>query len=919
MARRLSFSRLIPVHQPLVFIAAAFVSGLLYSSFNRYETWVWMLLTSVLWVVLTATLSLRLSSAISLALLLSSFFSIGGALWSVHEAGTGSGRIRVLFERGDLETGEPVELQGRLFLAPELAPDRIYLHLDVESAGTLGRHFKATGSVMIMVPFNDPESRREYDTLSLDYGARLRIVCNLKNGRGYRNPGAPDFQEILETQGYDAQGWVKSPLLIEVLGDGDRSFVLSKLFDLRARMIAVTLEHFTQPAKGILAAALFGNRYFLSRGTAEAFRVEGTYHLLVISGMHVAMIAAVVLWLAKFISDSRIIRCALAFLVIWAYALMIGNQPSITRSVIMMTIFLGGRLIFRTSAGANILAASALIQLAWQPSDLFNSGFQLSFLTVLIIVLLVVPIHSRLRTAGAWKPAAHAPFPPRIPAPVKFIAESMFWNERAFRKEMRDSRIRYRLIKAGSGITLNRLRLQGAIVWIAMTVMTSIAVQAALLPLMVERFHRFSIISPVANVIEGLLITALMLAGAIFLLLYLLFGERISFFCAPVDWIGNLIRRENEYLTSLGPAAIRTPDPGEWAVAAYFAYFLSVVALLIVINEWNPFRKGDEKGVWEARRLRLAGIAIGATASATILLVGLLVVLHPLPHRFERGRLSLTFLDVGQGDSILVTFPQGKLMMIDSGGRPDFGRYKDGDGDSAPAFVEDRIGVAEAAVMPFLWSRGIRRLDWIAATHGDADHIQAFEDITRNFEITQALKPASLQTPARNSVFERTGSGLNVRSVGKGDGFDADGARVDIIWPSASNPEELGTDNNLSLVVMITYGSRKFLLSGDMEQEAEAELIRTGIDLRADVLKVAHHGSRTSTTDQFLSAVKPAEAVISVASPSPYGHPHQEVLARLTACGARIRQTSNCGAITISTDGRDLRVDTFVPCRSISR
>jgi competence protein ComEC len=122
------------------------------------------------------------------------------------------------------------------------------------------------------------------------------------------------------------------------------------------------------------------------------------------------------------------------------------------------------------------------------------------------------------------------------------------------------------------------------------------------------------------------------------------------------------------------------------------------------------------------------------------------------------------------------------------------------------------------------------------------------------------------------------------------------------------------SDNNQSLVLRVRFGERSFLLTGDIEKEAEARMVASGGDLRADVLKVAHHGSRTSSTAEFLERVKPRFAVISVASPSPFGHPHAEVMNRLREGNVSIRQTSQCGAITISTDSHDLRVQTFAKC-----
>jgi competence protein ComEC len=255
-------------------------------------------------------------------------------------------------------------------------------------------------------------------------------------------------------------------------------------------------------------------------------------------------------------------------------------------------------------------------------------------------------------------------------------------------------------------------------------------------------------------------------------------------------------------------------------------------------------------------------------------------------------------------------------MLLDSGGRIDF-NSREGYEESDEAFVEDGIGVAEAAVMPYLWRCGIKHLDWIAASHAHPDHVEAFGEIIRSFEIGQAVRPDSPKPDLFDQILRS--SGLPARRLTRGDDFVIDGARIEVLSPPTQTEAALISENDQSLVLRVSFGNRSFLLTGDIEREAEEMLVSSASDLRADVLKVAHHGSKTSSTAEFLERVKPQHAVISVAYPSPFGHPHPEALDRLQATNARIWRTSECGAITISTDGSDLRVETFVTCGSDAR
>ncbi|MDX2044678.1 MAG: ComEC/Rec2 family competence protein [Acidobacteriota bacterium] len=909
--RRLSFTRLSPSHQPLIFVSLAFLGGLLFAAKFTFSIRAWFFVALMWW--LAAGVCLWKRQTVAMAMLLAGCIAAGGLLWAINEKSGGETGVRSLFARGELKSGESVELFGTINDSPELAPERIHLSVEAERVFSFGREHKTRGVIAVVVPLNDEISRQEFDQLRLDYGSQVRLLAVLNNRGGYQNPGAPDFDEMLEFNGFDAAGSVKSPLLIERLGEAPRNRFLGWLYRLRARAIAVCLGNFRQPASGILVAAVFGNRHFLDRSTAEIFRAGGTFHLLVISGLHVAMLALAVMWLTAKLIRVRWLQFALVVAVMWAYALMVGAQPSVTRAVVMLSAVLVGQLIFRTSPGANTLATAAMFLLAWQPRDLFSPGFQLSFLTVLMIVVIVAPLYRRLQLIGQWQPSAKTPYPPRVPKPVKLLAEILFWNEREFRREMEQAHVRFHLQKSAAARWLNRWRLQSPLVWIVGTVFTTTVIQIGLLPLMITHFHRVSIVSPVANVIESVLVSALMLAGIVCLLLYAVVGSLALKLAWAINWLGWLTVKAGEPLLAWRKASLRVPDWSESPVLVYAAFFAAVLVLVVLVNEWNPFGKGDES---PAASRRLVGKIAFAVASSVLVVLTFLLVVHPFDPQFERGRLSVTFLDVGQGDSMLLVFPAGKTMLLDSGGRLIF----DSDEEvefGQEVFVEDSIGIAEAAVMPALWRRGIKRLDWIAASHGDADHTEGFGDIVRSFEIGQVVRAFSPLNNSPTDLFDQAvrSAGLSVWCVRANDAFEIDGVRIEILSPTGDAGSAAMSSNNQSLVLRVSFGARSFLLTGDIEKEAEARLVAAA-DLKTDVLKIAHHGSRTSTTAEFLERTMPQHAVISVADSSPYGHPHAEIIERLQTAGANIWRTSQCGAITISTDGNDLRVKTFLKCES---
>jgi competence protein ComEC len=306
------------------------------------------------------------------------------------------------------------------------------------------------------------------------------------------------------------------------------------------------------------------------------------------------------------------------------------------------------------------------------------------------------------------------------------------------------------------------------------------------------------------------------------------------------------------------------------------------------------------------RLLKLAGLAFAGLA--------LVIVAHPSSAGRADGRLRVDFLDVGQGDSALVTMPDGATLLVDGGGRPDLRRRR-GAEDEGEEFEPDAREIGDAVVSEYLWWRGLSRVDYVLATHADADHIDGLNAVVKNFKVAAAFVA---RAPTNDPEFMRFDAsahdaGVPLYVVGRGDRLRFGAVTVDVLWPPlAQGDADMPSGNNDSVVLRFSFGRRTFLLTGDAEADAERALVAAGDTLRCDALKVAHHGSRTSSTEGFVSAARPALAVVSVGQDSPYGHPDREVLARWRDAGALVLTTGERGTITISTDGEDLRAETFV-------
>ena len=257
-------------------------------------------------------------------------------------------------------------------------------------------------------------------------------------------------------------------------------------------------------------------------------------------------------------------------------------------------------------------------------------------------------------------------------------------------------------------------------------------------------------------------------------------------------------------------------------------------------------------------------------------------------------------IDVGQGDSIFVALPDGKRMLVDAGGIPAF-----------PGQPRPRLDIGEDVVAPYLWTRGIRSLDVVAASHGHEDHIGGMAAIIDDFhpkELWIGVEPESAAWRAVREAAAR--NGVKIVSMESPSRFAFGGAEVQVLAPLAGYVPSGEAKNDDSLVLRLSYGRRAFLLTGDVERPIEQWMLEENEIQRTDVLKTAHHGSRTSSTGPFLDAVSPAFAVISLGFENSYGFPNRDVLDRFQYRGVMVFRTDLDGLVSIRTDGRRLYVDT---------
>ncbi|MXY29135.1 DNA internalization-related competence protein ComEC/Rec2 [Candidatus Poribacteria bacterium] len=669
------------------------------------------------------------------------------------------------------------------------------------------------------------------DAIPLRYGKQITLTGVLQEPQGKRNPGGFDYKAHLARQ--NVIGIVEAIGLLRI-GEQRGFPPLRWIEALRIRTERLidttyteTLLH-AQLVKGIL----LGKRSEVPSETLDTFRNSGTFHVLAVSGLHVGLIAAFCyLGFSRFRLQQKIV-CLLTIIAVLIYACLVGFRPSVFRAALMATLFLFAALIDRDADIFNLLAFAALVLLLLNPYQLWDVGFQLSFVAVASIVYLV----------------------PKMEKPLQHL-----WQSGEESSE-------------GSLAMLTRVR-HTTVKWFILSYLVTLAAQIGTAPLIAYHFFRTYPLGMIVGPFAVGLVSLIVAMG-------------MGLVCIGFTWLplAKFFSVLNHAIISIFLLLIWTFGQ-TWGVVKLtpptFGGFVLYIAVCLGITHWR----------WVRRQWRAASL-IGLSVVA-------IWVWDAAFH--EKGRLlEVVTLDVGQGDAAIVRFPDNRTMLIDGGIRR---TYYD---EKKMEMVDYDVG--ERIIEPYLDFYGIRKLDMVVLTHPDLDHGGGLGYILENFQVSRVLgipdMPRYFQTDQRLQAIAEARD-IPYAFPYAGEIPLTPTATLNLLHPiDAASTNLLDEDkNDDSLVIKLSYGEVDVLFTGDIGKDAEARLVASGQDLRAEILKVPHHGSRTSSSAPFLDAVQPRCAIFSLGKGNRYQFPHPEVVARYAARECRLWRTDASAAITLRTDG----------------
>jgi competence protein ComEC len=723
-----------------------------------------------------------------------------------------------------------VEIQGMVSEEPDIQDKYCLLTFSACEIIVNGGKEEVAGTALIRVPRYPAHH----------YGDVLKVTGELETPSQFEDF---DYKTYLERQGIYSIIYYPG---VEVLDHGQGLKPLQWIYSLRERLSASLARALPEPQGSLAQAILLGMRGNIPDSLYEAFSRTGMAHLLAISGLHISIIIAMFLSFGILVfGRRRSLYIWLTLTLTWLYALLAGMHPPIIRAAIMGSLFLIAEYLGRQRSAIIALAFAAAVMVGVQPYLLWSVSFQLSFLAMAGLVLLYPYFQ-------AWG--------------RKGVA-SLF-------------RARERTVAVGGMITDGFAATLAAIV--------------VVWPLIAYNFGVVSLVALPATffslpALPFIIITAALVAfvGLFALLAAQIFGWLAWLFLSYLILVV-------QGFDALPYSSLEVSTISTWYIWGYYVILAGVIASLNHRKQLADFFSKLTSGIKKATE-GIPKPRLGFSLKWLILpLLVVAILVWSVALTTPDDKLHVSFLDVGQGDAILIQTPNGQDILIDGG--PDL----------------QKINLELSKKLPF-WDRTI---DLVVCTQPQADHITGLVEVLLRYKVRQVLEPgvsynSSIYQEWCNLVEDK---GIEYNIARAGQEIDlGDGIKIEVLNP----PESLwkGTsddvDNN-GVVLRLSWGKVSFLFTADIREEVEFELIGQRANLKSTVLKVAHHGSKTSTTSQFLAAVAPEVAVISVGADNTFGHPSPEVMERLIdRLGEdNVYRTDEDGTIEFITDGERLWMGT---------
>ncbi len=801
--------------KPAVVAALSICAGILIANLFRFDWYYWCIPTSITFIFsLITIIKFRNNNGREL------IFSLSISLLLLFSAGLNFSTQTQLQTNNHIKNylSQSYKIYCEIVDEPRLSNNRTTTLVKVHSLVTQSDSIIVEGksSLTIFADKRKKENAREFH-----YGEILCVDGKLEEPSTSRNPGEFSYKDYLTLNGIYATINIFGYTNIKVIEKGNPNWFFENIIFPSKHFITKTIYTvMSGDEANFLVGLLLGDRTDISSEIKKAFTNTGTIHVLAVSGSHIALVVVVIYVLLGILRIPQKPKILLTIVGIIYYMFLTGATPPIVRSSLMGIVVLLAKYFQYRMSVYNALGLSGVILLAFDPVQLLDVGFQLSFSAVFSMVY----------------------FYPKIETVLYKIPEKI------------------RMFKIWKFTIINPLlQLFGV----------SLAAQVGTLPFTAYYFGQVSIISLLANLIIVPLVEIIVTIG----LTSAILGIISLYISSCFNEVNNLIAMFTlwsvQRVSEVPYAVVSTATFGMKETIFYSGF---VLALFNLNN---------------AKIVRRTFLVIFACVTFFLIL--------SLFSSTEQKKLRVTFLDVGQGDAAFIQFPSGENILIDAG--PKTFKYDAG----------------EKVVAPFLRKNGISIIDAIIISHPHSDHLGGVPFLLKEFQVKSVIDPNQRASSSLYNEYEQLAQQTEFLHATAGNIFSK---IPNVRWYELHPAEQfLDTDssdgysdlNDASVVFKLQYGETSFLFTGDAEISAEEHIVEIYTDfLQSDVIKAGHHGSITSSCEEFLKYVKPKEVVVSVGKFNKFRHPSAEVLERYKNLGTHIHRTDEEGAIIFESDGKEI-------------
>lgn len=854
--------------RPLIWFAIFFVGGS--AAAAGFSSRGVLLAAGAAALLATAAVLCRLASwQLAAACALAVSLAAGQRLWADARNVTELPALLAAAEADGPRAAYAAEAVGTIMSAVEIDGDRVMFRVAVDRIRVEGEAAAREVRERLVVHVRLAVQPEQAIAAAWQRGDRVRLAGELTRPAGASNSGGFDYRRYLSSQRIHWLLKVQGTAAVEAAAGPPwtAAALLGRVDNARAFLGARMDKLYPSAQSGYMKGLVLGIREDLDPEQFQQFSRLGLTHILAISGLHVAVFLYALGGLLRFARMSRERILLLLMVAVPLYVLLAGASPSVIRAGLMAVLGLLAARLGKLKDGMHLLAAAAVLMLAYDPFFIENVSFQLSFIVTIGLVLGVQPVRKAM---PKWR-------------------------------------------KGGSLLDLFAVTL---------------VAQLVSFPVTIYYFNQFHMLSMLANfVLVPFISFVVMPIGAVALLLAIPWeaGGKLLAFASHYanEWTFALV----DHLSRVDSLRTIWATPPIWWVAAWLTI---LGALFRLVNLWTDQRTARHLeaaldleqtgplGIITTYKLAQTGNKkLSTCIFALLILLSAMLFYAYKPDLFNK-QASVSFIDVGQGDAIHIRTPGGKHILIDGGGTLTYRKPGEEWRERSDPFE-----VGQKVLVPLLMKRGVQEIDILVISHLDSDHIRGLKAVLDTIPVRSIWWNGTVKESddARQLLKQAVSLRIPMYSVRAGMMHQPDkNTEINIIWPLAdgASPEKVAAleeQNEKSVVMNVRLYQSTFLFSGDINSETGKAIIRNEQNQSSllsseqkpvSIMKIAHHGSRFSTSEAWLAYWKPSGAVASVGATNSYGHPNPDVLSRLAKQSTEIWRTDVDGEVRFTVTDQAL-------------